>query len=249
MANGYFQFCPIAKAAEIVCERWSPLILRELMYGARHFNEIHRGIPRLSRSLLAQRLRSLEDQGVLRQVAATDGGTAAYRLTEAGEALRPVLESLGLWAQQHSRGRLVADDLDDAMLMWAFRRHLRCERLPEARVVLQFKLTGLHKVKLRERHWWLVLENGDADVCQKDPGYDIQAVVAADLGALTRVFLGHREWSSALACGDVQVAGPPAVLEGIPVWLRLDGALVQNLGLETYGAARSATSLPRLAKM
>jgi DNA-binding HxlR family transcriptional regulator len=133
----YGQFCPVALAAEIVAERWTPLILRELLNGSRQFNDLHRGLPRISRALLAQRLGHLERASLLQKRPA--GGGHEYHLTAAGQVLRPVIEALGTWGYTWAASKLREDHLDPGLLMWFLRRQLRAEQLPEQRTVVRFE--------------------------------------------------------------------------------------------------------------
>lgn len=225
MWKGYGQFCPISKAAEVLCERWMVLVIRELMYGSRRFNEIARGVALMSRGLLVQRLRQLEQAGIVRKQGTT------YSLTPAGEALRPIVEQMGLWAQHWGDFGLPERDLDDAFLVWSLRRMLK---VPEdkGRVVLRFDFFNLPRsARLAKRSWWLVAEAADVEVCFKDPGYDVSAVVAADLKAFTAVLLGQRTLQNATREGDIRLSGPAATLREIPRWLPLNGETRQTLNI------------------
>jgi DNA-binding HxlR family transcriptional regulator len=121
MENGYNQFCPIAKASEVLAQRWTPLILRELMSDIRTFNDLHRGVPLISRAVLVARLRELELNGIIERRAREDAAGHEYWLTPAGEAFRPVVSELGHWGLVHARGTLRPDDLDPTLLLWGFR--------------------------------------------------------------------------------------------------------------------------------
>lgn len=225
MWKGYGQFCPISKAAEVLCERWSVLVIRELMYGSRRFNDIARGVALMSRGLLAQRLRQLEQAGILRK----DG--MLYTLTAAGEALRPIVEQMGLWAQHFGNFGLPEHDLDDAFLIWSLRRMLK---VPEerGRTVLRFDFFNLPRAaRVARRSWWLVAEAAEVEVCFKDPGYEVEAVVAADLKAFTEVLLGQRSLKSATRGGDIKVSGVPATVRALPRWLPLNGETRETLNI------------------
>lgn len=142
--KGYAQFCPVAKAAEILDRRWTLLILRELHCGSHRFNEIHRGVPRMSRSLLARRMRELEAQGLIKHHQ-ENGEHAAYRLTSAGEELGPVIMQLGAWGKRWIRSYLSRDDLDAGLLMWDVQRHVSPDSLPEKRIVTNFNFRTRRK--------------------------------------------------------------------------------------------------------
>ena len=227
MGKRYGQFCPVAMAAEVLCERWVPLVLREVMYGATRFNDIARGVPLMSRGLLTQRLRELEDAGIVRKSA------TGYQLTEAGEALRPVIEEMGLWAQHFLKRGLDDADLDDKLLMWSLRRSLRLPPDIRRRVVLRFDFHGLPRsARVARRSWWLLAQPaGETEICVKDPGYDTDLVVIADLRAFTEVILGRRPLHGALREGCVRLQGSPTLVRALPRWLPLNGEAMQSMGI------------------
>lgn len=218
--KGYGQFCPIAKASEILCERWVPLVLRELMYGSVRFNEIARGVPLMSRGLLASRLRVLREASL---VELSDGGE--YRLTPAGEALRPVLDSMGDWAQSWGIAVVTDQDVDDQMLMWHLRRTLALPApFPGKRVVVRFDFFGLpRRTRLARRSWWLVAKDGEVDLCYKDPGYEIDVTIAASLRDFLEMLLGHRTLQDAARKGTIQVSGAPQLVRTLTRWLPTAG--------------------------
>lgn len=207
--RSYASFCPVAKTAEIFAERWTPLLLRELCMGARRFGELQQGLPLISRSLLAQRLRELELAGVVERVPLPDGVRHEYRLTAEGDAFRPLIDLMGMWGQTHGRGRIRPGDTDPAQLVWGMRRHLETAALPAGRLVVQFEFSGVTKARNAARYWWLVLRRPEVDVCQKHPGYDVDVTIAARLHAFTLVWLGHRGLAEARRAGEVRLDGPP----------------------------------------
>lgn len=202
MAGGYGQFCTVARGAEILCERWTPLVVRELLCGSRRFNDLHRGVPRMSTSLLAHRLQTLESAGVLRRTAV--GKVWEYSLTDAGEELRPIVMALGHWGARWIGSRLRADELDAGFLMWDIRRFVHLDECPPHPVVIHFQLPDARK---GERSWWLVIEDGVADLCRDDPGRELTLVVIASVRALTEIWSGDLTPAEALASGAVQVDG------------------------------------------
>jgi DNA-binding HxlR family transcriptional regulator len=216
MPKSYGQFCPVAKAAEVLCERWTPLVLRELMYGSTRFNDLARGVPLMSRATLAQRLRELEDSNVIAVRRNADGRATEYRLTPAGEGLRPSIEAMGMWAQRFGEGRIEAEDLDDGLLIWSFRRALRRERLPRRRVVLRFDFQGLPRGRVSRRSWWLIATPDQVDVCQKDPGFDVDVVISANMRAMVNVWLGTQSYASAIRSREIAVEGAPELVRAIP---------------------------------
>ena len=218
--RGYGQFCPVAKASEVVAERWTPLVLRELLCGSQRFNDLHRGVPLMSRTLLTRRLRELEDAGVIER-RATSPGAWEYHLTPAGEELRPIIEQLGAWGHRWVRRDVEGNDLDPSLLMWDVRRRIDRSALPDRRVVVRFDLRGVPRAHSAQRTWWLVLEPGEVDLCLKDPGFPVDVTVDADLTALTRVWMGRLALAEAGRSGHVRTEGPRALVRAFPDWLGL----------------------------
>ncbi len=216
--HGYGQFCPVAVACEVFAERWTPLILRELFAGSRRFSEIRRGMPLISRALLTQRLRHLEDVGVIESRPAGRG--REYRLSQAGAEFHGVIEGLGAWGQRWIHGRASAENLDAMLLMWNIRRRLAVDRLPDRRIVVRFDFRGVPAGRGPSTSW-LVASRSEVDVCLKDPGFGIDLVVAADLGAFTRVWLGDISFEQAVRAREIRLDGPRELLRAFPGWLLL----------------------------
>jgi DNA-binding HxlR family transcriptional regulator len=219
----YGQFCPVAKAAEIVAERWTPLVLRELLCGSRRFADLHRGVPLMSRTLLAQRLRQLEDAGIVQSTPRSRGRGHQYALTQAGQELRPVIEHLGEWGQRWARSQLGREDLDPGLLMWDIHRRINVDRLPERRVVVRFDFRGVPRASRCPRTWWLVLKPPDVDLCLKDPGFEVDLVVYADVAALTRVWMGDVGLADMVRQELIRLDGRPIFARAFPTWLALSG--------------------------
>jgi DNA-binding HxlR family transcriptional regulator len=219
--KGYGQFCPVAVAAEIFAERWTPLILRELFGGSRRFGEIRSGMPLISRTLLSQRLRELEDAGVIVSTPLAGGRGREYRPTPAGEEFREVIERLGAWGQHHAAQQFAPNNLDPALLMWAMHRRIDLSRLPKPRVVVRFEFRGVPPRCMQIRTTWLVLEKSGTDVCLRDPGFEVDLVIHADVGALARVWAGHRDWADAVRAGAIKLEGPRPLVQEFPRWLLL----------------------------
>lgn len=219
--GGYGQFCPVAKAAEIVAERWTPLVLRELLHGSQRFADLHRGVPLMSRALLVQRLRQLEDAGILRSAPKARGRGREYTLTPAGQELRPLIDRFGEWGQRWARSQLGQGDLDPGLLMWDIHRRIHIERLPERRVVVRFDFRGVPRTLRRPMTWWLVFERPEVDLCLKDPGFDVDLVVHADVAALVRVWMGDVKFADGMRHGLIRLDGMPGVARAFPTWLAL----------------------------
>ena len=212
--SSYGQFCPIALGAEIFAERWTPLILRELLMGGRRFNDIQRGLPRISRNLLAQRLHSLQKSGIIEQQT-TDGGRGhEYCLTVAGRELGAVIDALGTWGYRWASKDLSDENLDPDFLMWALRRMIRVDALPDERVVVLFRFR-----RVADRVYWLVLQRPEVDLCLFDPGHDVSLEILAEVEALARVCLGQVGLLQVIRAGDVEVHGAPRYRKALPSWL------------------------------
>jgi DNA-binding HxlR family transcriptional regulator len=229
--KGYGQFCPVAKAAEIVAERWTPLVLRELLCGGRRFSDLHRGVPLMSPTLLAQRLEQLEDAGIVRSVPRPHGRGREYELTAAGEELRPLIDRLGEWGQRWARAQIGREDLDAGLLMWDIHRRVNVDALPSRRVVVRFDFRGAPATMRSPTTWWLVLDRREIDLCLKDPGFPVDLVVSADLRTLTRVWMGDVPLAEPVRAGLIRLDGPTALVRAFPTWLQLSGfASVERVG-------------------
>jgi DNA-binding HxlR family transcriptional regulator len=234
--KGYGQFCPVAKAAEIVAERWNPLVLRELLCGSHRFNDLHRGVPLMSRTLLAERLERLESAGIVRSVARPRGRGREYHLTAAGEELRPIIECLGEWGQRWARAQVDRGDMDPGLLMWDIHRGVNLEALPPRRVVVRFDFRGVPATMRCPRTWWLVLERPEVDLCLKEPGFPDDLVVSADVQALIRVWMGDVPLTETVRAGLIRLDGPRTLVHAFPSWLTLSAFA----GVERVGAAGAA---------
>ena len=216
--KGYGQFCPIAKAAEIFTERWTPLVLRELVVGSTHFNELRRGVPLMSSSLLSQRLKRLIMEGVVERRPTPTGRGCEYHLTQAGRELEPLIMMMGDWGARWVRSRLAADDLDASLLMWDMQRRVRPEQFPARRVVVGFEFRDVVRAR---RRWWLVSEGSTVDLCVTDPGYEVDLFIVVDLRTITAVWVGDMELGSAIASGKLEVHGPQQLRAKLGSWLAL----------------------------
>ena len=219
--KGYGQFCPIAVAAEVFAERWTPLILRELFAGERRFNDIRRGVPLISRSLLATRLRELEDAGVVESRPLARGRGRDYRLTPGGEELRQVVDRLGAWGQRWATGQFDPHNIDVGVLMWNVRRRVDVKRLPAQRLVVRFDFRAVPSHYKGMRTWWLILDRREVDLCLKDPGFDVDVIVTADAATMARVWMGEVDLGQAMRAGTVRLEGPRPLVQALPGWLLL----------------------------
>lgn len=210
----YGQYCPIAKAVEILGDRWTLLIVRDLLTGTCHFNELERGLPGISRGLLAERLRRLERMELVEKVDLANGRQrTAYYLTEAGQELQTVVNSLLVWGARWAFEEPEEDDLDPVLLMWWMRSRVCVDQLPEHRVVIRFDFQGA-----KYETFWLLLSKEDVSVCLTDPGFDLDVLVTADLSAFFQIWLGRLTFAEALQANLVEVDGVPALADALPNW-------------------------------
>jgi DNA-binding HxlR family transcriptional regulator len=205
----YGQFCPVAKAAEIFADRWTPLIVRELCFGPCRFGDLLFAMPLISRTMLAQRLKEMADAEIVGVAPKAQGRGHLYRLTPAGEDFRPLIEGMSAWAQRWNRA-IAPEELDPAALMFGACRQIDPAALPAGRTVIRFEFRGVPKDKAKQRYWWLVIQRPEPEVCLKNHGFETDAVVTADLAAFTRLVLGHLGLQEALGRGLVAFAGGDA---------------------------------------
>ena len=214
---GYGQFCPVAKAAEILAERWTPLVLRELLAGSSRFNEIRRGVPLMSPSLLSNRLDTLMKAGVLERHRAEGSRHWTYGLTEAGEQLRPLVALMAAWGRHWTRESITRADRDPAFMMWAMlRRAEQRGARPEGRVVMHFELRD---AKVTKRYWWLVLGEASVDLCLTDPGFEVALRLRSDLETVMLLLLDELTLSRARRSNRLLVEGPARLARQMPAWL------------------------------
>jgi DNA-binding HxlR family transcriptional regulator len=215
---GYGQFCPVAMAAELLCSRWTILVLRELLCGSTRFNDLRRGVPRMSPALLAKRLRALEAAGVITRTVEGAGGAPLYALTASGRDLLPVVLAMGTWGQRWLEAQLSPRNLDPSLLMWDMRRNLDPRPLPDRRVTIAFVF---HDVRPAERHWWLVVQDGATDLCAVDPGFEIDLYVTSDIRTMTAIWMERTTLRAARAEGRVELAGDRDLAARMQRWLGL----------------------------
>jgi len=209
----YGQYCPVARASEILADRWTPLIIRELLAGISHFNALDRGLPGISRALLVERLRRLERTGIVQRGTSADGRVTEYQLTPAGRQLQRVIDVLGGWGARWAFGDPRPSELDPVVLLWWMKRRVHRQRLPPNRTVVQFDFRRGHRGS-----YWLVLERTDVSVCLQHPKFEIDLKVSADIGVFYRVWLGRSPLGDAVASGAVRLEGAPSLVRGFARW-------------------------------
>jgi DNA-binding HxlR family transcriptional regulator len=206
----------VAKAAEVFAERWTPLVLRTLLCGSRHFNDVHRGVPLMSRTLLSQRLKQLESLGIIRRRHGARG--PEYLLTASGQEFAPIIRQLGEWGQRRARTRFDREDLDITVLMWDMSHGVEADAFGSRRIAVRFDFTDVPPAK---RTWWFVNDDGEIDLCPTDPGFDVSLFVSTDLRSMTRVWMGDLDLADAIAGGRIKLNGGRELCKRFGRWLKL----------------------------
>jgi DNA-binding HxlR family transcriptional regulator len=220
--SSYGQYCPVARAAEILNERWTLLIMRDLLGGARRFNDIRKGVPRMSPTLLSKRLKSLEACGLIMRRKMPETDTVEYHPTPAGLELRAIIELYGAWGQRWVRNRLGDDELDVSLLMWFVRCAIDTRHFPPGRTVVCFEYTDrprLSKEKWWLDKWWLIVTEDGIDLCIKDPGHEVDLFVVTDLRTMTQVSMGDIPVREAVRSAAIELHGSRALTKAFERWL------------------------------
>jgi DNA-binding HxlR family transcriptional regulator len=210
--RSYGQYCPVAKGTEVLGDRWTLLIVREMLGGATGFNELQRGLPGISRSVLTDRMRALERGEIVDRRTGPSGRTLEYRLTAAGRDLKPVVQAIGEWGATWSFTDPRPEELDPDLLIVWMARHVDRERLPLDRTVVQFDFRNPKK------RYWMVLEPSEVSVCLQHPGFDVDLEVSVDTASLYRVYLGRAELGGAMKARKLSISGPRALQRGFNRW-------------------------------
>ena len=214
----YGQFCTVARGAEVLCERWTPLVVRELLCGSTRFNDLRRGVPRMSPTLLSKRLKELEQAGVVETKPTGQAGIVEYRLTQAGQELRPIVMSLGIWGQRWVETQLSLKNLDPSLLMWDMRRSLDLTPMPPRRCTVQFHYSELPAAR---QYFWLVIDNRLVDLCPVDPGYEVDLFVETSLRTMTAIWMGLTNVQAELDAGRLELSGDKTLARSMQQWLGL----------------------------
>lgn len=212
----YGQFCPVSKAAEVLGERWSLLVIRELLQGRTQFNELQHALPKISPTTLSKRLADLQEYGLIVRKRVSRQQSHEYRLTPAGRELYPMMMELAEWGMRWVRGRLQDDELDVGMLMCDVQRRVDPAQLPSGRTVLKFEFTDI----ARRSEWWIIADD-EVDLCLDDPGHEVDVVFRSDLRTMTEVWMGDVTLKRALASRKLKVLGPSVYLRNLHAWFPL----------------------------
>ena len=215
--SGYGQFCPLAMAAEVLCTRWTMLILREMCAGSTRFNELRKGVPLMSPTLLSKRLRELQNHRVIERVRTAEPGAFDYRLTAAGQDLQSIVFGMGTWGQRWVEQRSSLKNLDPSLLMWDMRRNLNPTPMPHKRCVVQFVYPEL----ANKQRYWLVVDRGSVDLCLIDPGFEVDLYVAGELHAMTAIWMGLTTVRAEVQAGRLKLTGEPGLKRSMQTWLGL----------------------------
>ena len=224
--KSFGQFCPLAQATQLLCERWTLLVVRELVAGSTRFNELRKGVPLMSPTLLSARLKQLVEAGVITRTGSKNKGV--YELTKAGRELTPIVQLLGAWGHRWVPTSLVVEDLDASLLMWDMRRSINRDVFPEHRIVVQFEYPDASK---GAKDWWLVSEHGEIELCLNDPGIEVDIVIKSPLRTMTAVWTCKIEFDDAVREGEIEVFGDSALTKNLSEWLQ-SSALSQLGSLE-----------------
>ncbi len=212
--KGYGQFCPVSKTAEILGERWTLLLVRELLMGSTRYGQLKQGLGSISPSILAQRLRMLEDQEIIYRESRGDG--TSYHLTERGMALKPIIEAAGLWGYRWIRDSFSQQDLDVDLLMLDISRRLRPDQIRGQRAVIEFEFTDLEG---RYRTWWVIVEGDAVELCYDHPGREVDLRLSCRLETLARIWMAKLEIAAARRKGLLQMEGSKRLTSNISAWL------------------------------
>ena len=239
--RSHAQYCPVARATETLRDRWTLLIVREMLGGASGFNELQRGLPGISRSVLADRMRSLERAKVIERRTGPKGRTLEYRLTPAGRDLEPVVQAIGEWGATWSITEPRPEELDPYLLVVWMARHVDRQRLPPNRTVVQFDFRD------PKRRYWMVLEPSEVSVCLQPPGFDVDLEVTVDTTTLYRVYLGQAELGGAIRAGRLTMSGSRTLQRGFGRWFTWSAfAPASRSAQERRTAASRLASPPRV---
>lgn len=217
MSKGYGQYCPLSLAVELLCQRWTMLVVSRLLDGFTRFNAIHRGVPSMSPTLLSKRLSELEKAGIVRTRKSRKGSGREYLLTDAGKELEPMVDHLAIWGHKWARDMTEAD-LDPAFLVWSMHLRMDTASMPPGRTVIEFRFSG---APAEGEQFWLINRDGDVEMCLKDPELDVDLLVTSRLRLFVEAWRGFRDLRKEIDGGRIKLHGPEALCRRFPDWLEL----------------------------
>ncbi len=217
-ARGHRQFCPLAMAADILCSRWTMMLLSELLSGTTRFNDLRRGLPRMSPALLSKRLKDLEAAGIVARARSSEGSDLfEYSLTDAGLAIEPIVDAMGDWGHRWVTTQETLAHLDVKLLMWNMRRNINPDPMPQRRSIIQIIY---HDLPLASRNWWLIVDpRAETDLCSVDPGYDVDLYINTNLRTMTEVWMGYAPLTQAINEDRLMLVGDRALEHTFQTWL------------------------------
>jgi DNA-binding HxlR family transcriptional regulator len=220
MAQGsYKQFCPVAMTAEVLCTRWTVVLLREMLAGSTRFNDLRRGVPRMSPALLSRRLKELQAADIVERRRVGGDDLHEYHLTRSGRELEPIVAAFGVWGQRWVESEVTLEKLDVQLLMWDMRRNLDTRPMPKRRSTIEFLFSG---VQQNQSQWWLIVTPGEAiELCSVDPGFDVDLYIACDLRTMTAIWMGLDSVRAALRDDRVKLTGDKTLASNMQQWLGL----------------------------
>ncbi len=211
----YLQFCPLAKASELLCEKWTLLIIRELLMGGKRFNDFQRGMASISPTMLTKRLNELTENGLIVRKKIPGQRGYEYFLSESGKELAPIIQQIGEWGMRWTRSQLPDSELDIELLMLYLERSINPEHLPGDSTILSFNFTDQNQMA----KWWIVVSNDDVDVCTVDPGKEVDIWFNTDLRTMIEIWMGYTSYKAAIREQKLQIIGPSALTNNINSWL------------------------------
>jgi DNA-binding HxlR family transcriptional regulator len=234
--KSYGQFCPLAQAAQLLCERWTLIVVRELVAGSTRFSDIQRGVPLMSPTLLSARLKHLVKSGVVESN--NENGQHSYQLTQSGRELQPLVELLGTWGHRWVQSDLKEEDLDASLLMWDMRRSVNADIFPKHRVVVEFEYPDAAS---GAGHWWLIAEQGEVDLCLKDPGYEVTILVRCSVKVMTSIWICASTLNDEVKKHQIELLGEPALVNKFQDWLR--ASALSRLGAQSMHKSYPGTPI------
>jgi len=221
--KAYGQFCPLAQATQLLCERWTLIVVREFIAGSTRFSELQKGVPTMSPTLLSTRIKQLIKAGII--IKQGDKGQYTYQLTQAGKELKPIVELLGAWGHRWAKSDLNEGDLDAGLLMWDMRRSIDVSKFPDRKIVVQFEYPDAPK---GANLWWLISDKGNVDLCLNDPGFDIDLIINCSLAVMTSVWTCQTDFDQMVKTKQIKILGDDKLAKSLSSWLC--SSLLSKLG-------------------